>query len=303
MTALEQREPIQILEGNCLELLQDFPPDCIDLIVTSPPYADARVKQYGGVPPEQYASWFLPIASEFYRVLKPDGTWILNIKEKCVHRERSCYVIKLILSLREQGWLWTEEFIWHKKTSVPGKWSTRFRDAWERLLQFNKSGCFKMYQDAVMIPCQPCTRRRVAKLPPYSGEKSISATGSPFRQNYSAWVGREKVYPTNVLYLSVESHNKKHCAAFPESLPEWFVKLFTLEGDLVLDPFLGSGTTGVVCRRLNRRFIGMELKPEYVTIARERIFATNNLSISHKRKEPQDVVSGLPLFTSESTNS
>jgi DNA modification methylase len=159
-----------------------------------------------------------------------------------------------------------------------------------------------MYQDAVMIPCQPCTKRRVAKLSPHSGEKSISATGSPFRQNYSAWVGRDNVYPTNVLYLSPESHNKKHCAVFPESLPEWFVKLFTVEGDLVLDPFLGSGTTGVVCRRLNRRFIGIELKPEYVTIAKERIFATPSQT-SNTRKEQLHVVSGLPLFTSESVNS
>jgi hypothetical protein len=174
---LEHTEPIQILEGDCRELLKTLPENYVDLIVTSPPYADARRKQYGGVPPDEYGSWFLPIALEFYRVLKPDGTWILNIKEKCVHRERSCYVIELILLLRELGWLWTEEFIWHKKTSVPGKWSTRFRDAWERLLQFNKSGSFKMYQDAVMIPCQPCTKRRVAKLSPHSGEKSISATG------------------------------------------------------------------------------------------------------------------------------
>jgi DNA modification methylase len=85
-------------------------------------------------------------------------------------------------------------------------------------------------------------------------------------------------------------------------LPEWFVKLFTIEGDLVLDPFLGSGTTGVVCRRLNRRFIGMELKPEYVTIARERIFATDS-KIFNPRKDQQHLVSGLPLFASESGHS
>jgi DNA modification methylase len=85
-------------------------------------------------------------------------------------------------------------------------------------------------------------------------------------------------------------------------LPEWFVKLFTVEGDLVLDPFLGSGTTGVVCRRLNRRFIGMELKPEYVTIACERIFATDSKTLNH-RKEQQHVVSGLPLLPFESSDS
>jgi DNA modification methylase len=100
-----------------------------------------------------------------------------------------------------------------------------------------------------------------------------SKSGSPFQNNLSAWVGREKVYPTNVLYLSSETRNKHHCAVFPESLPEWFIKLFTVEGDWVLDPFSGSATTGVVCQRLNRRYIGIEKKPEYVQVSRERVFS------------------------------
>lgn len=96
--------------------------------------------------------WFLPISQELYRVLKPSGTFILNIKEKVVNGERHTYVIELILAMRKQGWLWTKEFIWHKKNSYPGKWPNRFRDAWERLLQFNKTRKFKMFQEAVMIP-------------------------------------------------------------------------------------------------------------------------------------------------------
>jgi site-specific DNA-methyltransferase (adenine-specific) len=74
------------------------------------------------------------------RVLKPTGTFILNIKEKVVNGERSTYAIELILAMKKQGWLWTEELIWHKKNCYPGKWPNRFRDAWERLLQFNKPG-------------------------------------------------------------------------------------------------------------------------------------------------------------------
>ncbi|MDR1493064.1 MAG: site-specific DNA-methyltransferase [Planctomycetaceae bacterium] len=264
---------ITILEGDCLALLKDVASDSIDFIFTSPPYADARKKIYGGVSPEKYVDWFLPISKELLRVLKPSGTFLLNIKEKVVDGERNTYVIDLIQSLRAQGFLWTEEFIWHKKNAFPGKWSNRFRDAWERLLQFNKQRQFAMYQDTVMIHRQESTARRCDQYDPQLRLQIKSQTGSNFSNNMSAWSGREMVYPSNVLYLAVETCNRRHCAVFPERLPRWFIKLFTQENDVVLDPFCGSGTTGVVCKRLGRRFLGMEIMPEYAALAKERIFS------------------------------
>ncbi len=142
----------RLILGDCREVLKDFPADSIDLILTSPPYADRRKSTYGGVSLDQYVKWFLPISQELIRVLKPSGTFILNIKEKAENGERHTYVIELILEMRKQGWLWTEEFIWHKKNCYPGKWPNRFRDAWERLLQFNKTRRFKMFQEEVMVP-------------------------------------------------------------------------------------------------------------------------------------------------------
>ncbi|MBA2620236.1 MAG: site-specific DNA-methyltransferase, partial [Acidobacteria bacterium] len=124
----------KILLGDCRELLKSIETNSIDLIFTSPPNADRRKQTYGGIKPEDYVEWFLPISEQLLRVLKPTGTFTLNIKEKAENGERSTYVIELILALRKQGWLWTEEFIWHKKNSYPGKWSNRFRDSWERLL-------------------------------------------------------------------------------------------------------------------------------------------------------------------------
>ncbi len=103
----------QIVHGDSLTVLKQMPSEVIDLIVTSPPYADSRKNTYGGVHPDKYADWFLPIAAELKRVLKPQGTFILNIKEKVVNSERHPYVIELILEMRRQGWLWTKEFIWH----------------------------------------------------------------------------------------------------------------------------------------------------------------------------------------------
>jgi len=98
--------------GDCLEILATYPDNFFDLIITSPPYADSRANSYGGIKPDDYVAWFLPRAQQMLRVLKPTGTFILNIKEKVVDGERHTYVIELILELRKQGWLWTEEFIW-----------------------------------------------------------------------------------------------------------------------------------------------------------------------------------------------
>lgn len=125
-------KPLQtdILHGDCLNVLKKFPSEHFDLVVTSPPYADRRVNTYGGVKPDQYVEWFLPRAAEFQRVLKRTGSFVLNIKEKVDDGERHTYVLELILALRKQGWLWTEEYIWHKRNCHPGKWPNRFRDAW-----------------------------------------------------------------------------------------------------------------------------------------------------------------------------
>lgn len=253
----------QLLLGDCREELKKIPDNSVDLIVTSPPYADQRKNTYGGISPDKYVEWFLPIAKELLRVLKPTGTFVLNIKEKVVEGERSTYVMELIIAMRKQGWLWTEEFIWHKKNCYPGKWPNRFRDAWERLLQFNKERKFNMYQDEVMVPMGDWAKSRLKKLSNTDQLRDDSKVGSGFGKNISNWVGREKAYPSNVVHLATECSNKNHSAAFPEELPEWFMKLFTKEGDTVLDPFLGSGTTAFVARKMRRQVIGIEILPEY----------------------------------------
>ena len=156
-----------------------------------------------------------PRSKEFLRVLKPDGTFILNIKEKVENGERHTFVIDLILALRKQGWLWTEEFIWHKKNSYPGKWPNRFRDSWERLLQFNKTRHFKMYQDEVRVPMGEWRKSRLKKLSETDKRRDNSKVGSGFGKNISNWVGRELAYPSNVLHLATETGNKAHSAVFP----------------------------------------------------------------------------------------
>lgn len=257
----------KIFLGDSLEILSKIPSESIHLVVTSPPYADSRKNTYGGHHPDEYVAWFLPIALELKRVLKPDGTFILNIKEKVVNGERHTYVLELILALRKQGWLWTEEFMWHKKNSVPGKWSNRFRDSWERCLQFNKQKKFNMYQEAVMVPMGDWAKTRLKNLSETDKRRDNSRVGSGFGKNISNWLDRDMAYPNNVLHLATQTSNKNHSAAFPIELPTWFIKLFSKEDDLVLDPFLGSGTTAEAAKKLNRKYLGIELKPEYYETA------------------------------------
>ena len=257
--------------GDSKEQLKLLPENCVDLIVTSPPYADQRRSTYGGIHPDDYVEWFLPISEQLLRVLNPTGTFILNIKEKAVKGERSTYVIELILEMRKQGWFWTEEFIWHKKNCYPGKWPNRFRNAWERLLQFNKSRKFNMYQEEVMVPVGEWATTRLRNLSETDKTRDNSRVGSGFGKNVSNWLNRDKTYPTNVLHLATECNNKNHSAAFPEALPEWFIKLFTKEQGTVLDPFMGSGTTLIVANRMKRNSIGIDVVPEYCELVKQQL--------------------------------
>lgn len=250
--------------GDAATVLRKLGSDSVDLIVTSPPYADQRKRTYGGVAPDHYVDWFLPIAAELLRVLRPDGSFVLNIKERVVDGERHTYVLELIQALRRQGWRWTEEYIWHKKNCYPGRWPNRFRDAWERCLHFTRQKHFKMYQDAVRVPTGDWAKSRLRNLSTTDCRRDESRVGSGFGKKIENWVGRDLAYPTNVLHLATECGNRNHSAAFPRALPDWFIRLFTQTGDVVLDPFMGSGTTVFSALALQRAAIGIDLDPDYV---------------------------------------
>ena len=262
--------------GDCLNMLQGYPDACIDLIITSPPYADQRASTYGGIKANDYVEWFLPRAEQFFRILKPTGSFVLNIKEKAVNGERHTYVLELILALRKQGWFWTEEYIWHKRNCYPGKWPNRFRDAWERCLHFTKQRQFKMNQEAVMVPMGDWAQTRLKSLGKNDVVRYDSQVGNAFAKNIANWQGRTMAYPTNVLHMATETGNKQHSAAYPLALPQWFIKLFTNEGDVVLDPFAGSGTTLEAAVELNREAVGIDISEEFVAMCREKIAPAQN---------------------------
>jgi site-specific DNA-methyltransferase (adenine-specific) len=274
---LRNRFPSEVHRGDCLDVLGFYPDACFDMIMTSPPYADQRSSTYGGIHPDKYVEWMLPRTEQFLRVLKPTGSFILNIKEKAINGERHTYVLELILAMKKQGWLWTEEYVWHKKNCFPGKWPNRFRDAWERCLHFTKEKKFTMNQDAVMVPMGDWAQTRLKTLGKNDVIRFDSQVGNSFGKNIANWQGRSMAYPTNVLHMATECGNKNHSAAFPMGLPEWFIKLFTNPGDVVLDPFVGSGTTIEVATSLGRAAVGIDVLAEYVKLSREKLMPTQGV--------------------------
>lgn len=295
-----------IIPGDSREVLRKIPPESVDLIVTSPPYADRRSKVYGGVKPDGYVEWFLPIADELQRVLKPTGSFVLNIKEIVVDGERHTYVIELILAMRKCGWLWTEEYVWHKKNCYPGKWPNRFRDAWERCLHFTKQKKFSMYQEAVMVPMGDWRHSRLKNLSKTDRIRDNSHVNSGFGKKILNWVGRDMAYPSNVLHMATECGNKSHSATFPVALPAWFIRLFTKTGDLVLDPFLGSGSAVVAAQQLGRHYIGIDINPQFCEIALKRLqsrLREKPTDGQNERPRARKAHQELPLFVLSATNS
>jgi site-specific DNA-methyltransferase (adenine-specific)/site-specific DNA-methyltransferase (cytosine-N4-specific) len=299
MKKAKSKEVNYIKRGDSFKEIKKIPNKSVDLIITSPPYADKRKRYYDSVHPDKYVEWFTPLAKELQRVLKPKGSFILNIKEHPREGERDTYVLELVLSLKKMGWYWIEEYCWYKKNSFPGKWPNRFRDAWERCLHFTLDKDFSMYQDAVKVPIGDWAEKRFKSMSKKDFVRHVSGTNESLGRNVSNWLNKKKVYPHNVLVFEDEHYlhngkdqlaevtnliefatvcyNKKHSAAFPIELPTWFIRLLSKKGDVVFDPFIGSGTTAVAAKLLDRNFIGIEKDKEFVDVAKKSLKEASKL--------------------------
>ena len=128
-----------------------------------------------------------------------------------------------------------------------------------------------MFQDAVRVPIGDWAKTRLNNLSETDMIRDDSKNNSGFGKRIANWLNKDTVFPTNVIHFATECNNKKHSAAFPDALPGWFIKLFSEEGDIVLDPFAGSGTTLFVAQRMGRESIGIEIIPEYVEMIKSKI--------------------------------
>ena len=276
-------------------ILQALPSASVDAIVTSPPYALHFQKEYGNVAKEDYVEWFLQFAREFYRVLKDDGSFVLNIGGSYNKGlpTRSMYQYKLLIEIVEEiGFHLAQEFYWYNpaKLPMPAEWVTvrriRVKDAVEHVWWLGKT------------PWPKANNRNV--LRPYSADmirlnnRGVRATVRPSGHNIRKSFDKvdaggaiapnvfEERWPEDFLKFGNNAANDKytmrckdaglniHPARFPPALPDFFLKFLTYEGDVVVDPFAGSNTTGAVAESLNRRWIAIETVKEYLDASRFR---------------------------------
>lgn len=260
-----------VIFGDSRRVLCDVPDGHFNLIVTSPPYADARKKHYDSISTEQYPDFMLTFHEQLWRVLAEDGSFVLNIKDKVIDGVRDRYVWKTVMALADAGWRCVDDYIWVKPNAMPGYWKNRLRDEWEYCFHFTKQKQFAMYQDAVRKPIGDWAPKRLEKLDGKSAERHNSENDSGFGRDLRAWVDKDSVLPGNTINVALVGKNMGHPAVFPVGLPEFFIKLFTKEGDRILDPFAGSGSTGLAAESLRRNVTLIDNKAEYIEIILQRL--------------------------------
>lgn len=271
-----------VIHGDSRDELQAFEGQ-VDLIVTSPPYANARDKHYDSVHPDGYADWLLTFHEPFYKALKPNGSFVLNIKDKVVDGVRHRYVWHTVEALCEQGWYAIDDYLWHKTNPMPGYWPTRLRDGWEYCFHLAKSKQPFFNPDAVRRPIGDWVETRLRKLGENDLSRHNSVNESGFGRDISKWVGKKTVLPSNVISAALVGKNKGHPAVFPVELPAFFIKLLCPENGLVVDPFGGSGTTGVAALSLGRRSVLMDNNAHYCEEAVKRLIGEGYVESNGKQ--------------------
>jgi site-specific DNA-methyltransferase (adenine-specific) len=268
-----------ILNGDAFELIKQQPDNSVDLVLTSPPYAD--IVNYGKnisiQKPKEYVDWLLPLFSEIYRVLKPSGSFILNINDNCHNGYRNTFVYELIYrSQKETPLKFYDTYIWHKMNGIPNGGKKRFRNTSEFIFHFVKDKKhLKFYMDRVLQEPAELTQKRRKYPWNIKGHGEIVDGARGNKIEYNAERLPEKVRPDNVFRFPTaglaRDNHIKHPAPFYKDLPAYFIKFLTDEGDIVLDTFSGIGTTGLPCIETNRNFIGYELNENYAEFAHKRL--------------------------------
>lgn len=241
------------------------------VVITSPPYATQRdydsTSGFLPVPPDQYVGWYRVVAENLTSVLARDGSYFLNIKEHAEDGQRSLYVKDLTLAhVRQWGWRFVDEFCWRKtENGVPGGWNNRFKNAWEPIFHFSRDPQIKFRAEAVSHPSDDVFE--------YSQENRKSNTGSGLLGRRPEPLREGLARPSNVIEARSECHQGEHSAPFPRAIPEFLIRAFSDPGDVVLDPFSGSGTVMVAASLLDRVGFGTEISPSYCDVVLRRMMA------------------------------
>ena len=263
----------------------------VNTIVTSSPYAQQRKDEYGGIPAAEYPDWFGTVANAMRTILDDTGSFFVNIKEHVEDGQRNLYVMKLVIAMVEKyGWRYVDELIW-TKSGLPGGWKNRLKNDFEPVFWFAKS------DDLVMVERQIeegageseeekivdefgrvfhfCKQQKIRFYPKSVGKRSNRVRASTTQNISKTQTGNVGVSgpfikgiarPGNVIKLQGNTESWEHPAMYPVGLPEFLIKLTTLRGDTVFDPFLGAGSTLIAAEKTKRICYGTELQPKYVDI-------------------------------------
>lgn len=273
-----------MFEGDAGDLLRRLPENSVDLVVTSPPYALHFKKEYGNVDKEAYVDWLRAFGQEIFRVLKPEGSFVLNIggSYNAGSPTRSLYQFRVLLMLCDDlGFHLAQEYFWFNpaKLPSPAEWVNvrriRLKDSVEYVWWLGKTPTPKADNRNVLTEYSQDMKRLLIRG--YRAKERPS--GHRITEKFT---DRGGSIPSNVLergnnesnseYIRLcEEHGQKpHPARFPAALPGFFIKFLTDPGDLVVDPFAGSNMTGSVAENLERRWLAFEIEPRYVANSRLR---------------------------------
>ncbi len=253
----------------------------VDLIMTSPPFALRRKKEYGNVEAAEYVAWFLDFARVFYRILKPKGSLVIHIGGSWTRGQptKSLYQYELLIELCRDPvykFFLAQEFFWYNpaKLPAPAEWVTvrreRVKDAVDCIWWLSKDPHPKASNWNVLQPYSESMKQLFK-----NGYKAkVRPSGHQISTKFN--IEHKGAIPSNLLQIANTESNsqylrlcrqtgiKPHPARYPAGLPEFFIKMLTDEGDLVVDPFAGSNVTGEVCERLKRRWIAIDIVEEYL---------------------------------------
>jgi DNA modification methylase len=257
--------------ADCLAALKALPSNSVDLVFTSPPY-DGQPKYGNGerYDREWYQTFFMDVTAEVHRVLKPTGSFVLNYRSRRQGNERGLIQYELIFALRDQGFLFCEDFVWGKPSPPPGRFKKVLKDAVEYCFQFAKTPDWQFFPEHCLTPARWDAKDRERRKKLAHNHVRVNAPSGQGRNRVQA--GPDMVRPSTLLHMEADfsPNPSRHPARFPLALPTFFINLLTLPGQMVVDPFGGTGTTGLAAEKLGRRWWLTELDLKYASNVPER---------------------------------
>ncbi len=269
-----------ILVGSAEKRLAELADDSVQTTITSPPYY--RQKDYhvaGQIGWERSVTQFVEklrkILSELLRITAPTGSCFFIVGDSYVNKSLQLVPQRLAIAAVESGWTLRNDLIWVKSDAAPNGAADRWRTSHEHILFLTKQPRgYKFNDGEIRVPYSPVTLRRWADGQRYGGNKAkdeAGPEGQRFKRGRIFRLNDKGTIPRHVIECATARSPLDHFATFPMELIEQFVLASTDNRDLVLDPFAGTATSGVAALQNARRFVGIELNPEYAKIAQNRL--------------------------------